>query len=229
MNNVLNPVQLELFMDLKTLNTQIIKKARTLVYIITLILAGVIWFTYSQNGKPTLDVSNAFGFLSFSFLCLSLIVTPIRVIWPTYPLNGTFLMARRAFGVSAFIFGFAHYILQLIINFNSDFNVLLSYMLSGMAYPLVASYIVFLIFALLAITSFDFAVKKLGKYWFTIHKLAYLAYPLIIYHAVSIGVDFFDKPLNVFSGSFFIIAIVTIILESIRVWKGFSKKSGAQA
>ncbi len=211
-------------MDLKSLNAQLVKKARTIVYAIMLILAGITWFMYSKAGNITLDVSNAFGYLSFSFLCLSLVVTPIRVIWPKCELNATFLMARRALGVAAFIFGFGHYLIQLFINFNGDFNVLLGYMLGGQAYPLVAGYVAFVIFALLAITSFDFAVQKLGKHWFTLHKLAYIAYSLIVWHAYSIGMDFIGGTINLYSGSFLVIALITFVLEGVRVYKTVLKK-----
>jgi len=76
---------------------------------------------------------------------------------------------------------------------------------------------------LLAATSTDYAVKKMGRKWFTLHKLVYLAYPLIIAHAYSIGTDFGKSGLNAYSGSFLIIAAATLLLEAARAYVSFSK------
>jgi DMSO/TMAO reductase YedYZ heme-binding membrane subunit len=84
------------------------------------------------------------------------------------------------------------------------------------------AFLSFIMLFLLAITSTDWAVRKLGRRWFTLHSLIYLAYPLIILHAIKNGVDFSQA--DVFSISFSIVAAITIAFEAVRVYKDFSSK-----
>ncbi len=209
-------------MELKDINMQIIKKARMLVYIIAFLLVIATWLTYSKDKNTVIDMANAFGYLSFSFLSLALIVTPIRVIWPKFELNSTLLMARRALGVNAFMFALLHSSIQFFVNFAGDSNLLFTYMSANifLLFGSIALTILFLLF----ITSTDYAVRKLGKNWFLLHKLVYLAYPIIILHAYKIGLDFVDGKINLYSGSFLFIALVTVIMEIVRIYTERIKK-----
>ncbi|MDO8553697.1 MAG: ferric reductase-like transmembrane domain-containing protein [Candidatus Micrarchaeota archaeon] len=208
-------------MTLKDINMKLVKKARILIYVIAFLLVVATWLVYSKEGTMTTDMSNAFGYLAFSFLSLALIVTPIRVIWPKFELNTTFLMARRALGVSAFIFALFHSSIQFFVNFAGDINILSTYA-SANIFLLFGSISLTILF-LLFITSTDYAVRKLGKTWFSLHKLVYLAYPVIILHAYKIGLDFLDGKIDLYSGSFLVIAAITILLEIIRICFSLSK------
>ena len=199
------------------------KNARAIVYVIAFFLAILTWFVYADKGNISVTMSNAFGYLSFSFISLALIVSPIRTLWPTFSLNPAIFMARRAIGICAFFFALFHYIIQLFLNFGGDVNLVFFYALGPGGFGLLLGPISLTIMFLLFITSFDFAVQKLGKKWYTLHKLIYLAYPLIIYHAYSIGLDFQNTGPNAYSVSFFVIAIATMLLELARAYKVMTK------
>ncbi len=213
-----------LSVSLRDINIWLVQKARMVVYLIALLLVVVVWFSFSKNGSVDMPMSNAFGYLAFSFLSLALIVTPIRTIWPRFELNASLYMARRAIGVSAFVFGAFHYLIQLSVNFNNDMLALFSLMFTANGTWLLVGYIAFVILFILFATSFDLAVKKLGNHWFTLHKLVYVAYLFIFLHAYSIGVDFANGMLNAYSGSFVAIAILTLILEAVRLYVVYTKR-----
>ncbi|MBI5228012.1 ferric reductase-like transmembrane domain-containing protein [Candidatus Micrarchaeota archaeon] len=204
------------------------KNARTIVYVIAFILAIGTWFIYADKGNISVLMANAFGYLSFSFISLALMVSPIRAVWPTFSLNPAIFMGRRAIGVSGFIFAAMHYIIQVLLNFAGDPISVFGFALGPGGLGLLAGVIALPILFLLFITSFDLAVKTLGKSWYTLHKLIYLAYPLIIFHAYTIGIDFQNTGLNLYSGSFFLIAIVTLVLEGLKIYKGMTKPKPAQ-
>lgn len=200
------------------------KRARAIVYAAAFIVALCTFAAYSNNWKPTTNVQNAFGYLAFSFISLSLAVTPLRILFPAFQYNAAVYMARRALGVSGFVFAFLHFAVPAIVFFKLNFLYFMpSLGEAGTAAGIAALAMLFL----LAATSFDFAVKRLGKRWFALHKLVYLAYPLIIAHAYLLGADF--GSINAYSGSFMLIAAATVLLEAARLWKHFSKKKAAEA
>ena len=199
----------------------LVKNIRTLFYIFALLIAVSTLVLFSQPANA-LVLTNAFGYLSFSFLSLSLLVTPVRTVFPTFNLNPVFYMGRRALGVCAFVFAVAHYAIQLSLNFAGDPGQVVFFAFSPNGSGLLAGIISLLFLFLLFITSTDFAARKLGKHWFRLHQLSYLCYPLIIFHVVSIGIDF--KDINFYSGSFACIAMITIVFELIRFYFILKKK-----
>lgn len=210
-------------MSLKETNAQLMKHARSLVYVFAAALAVITWFLHVRDWQPTSETANAFGYIAFSFLSLSLVVTPIRVIWPAFGLNPAFFMARRALGICGFLFAVLHYIAIVMVNFRGNFALSIVAALkssTGLLFGMLALPILLLLF----ITANDASVRRLGRKWFTLHKLAYLAYPLIIAHAYILGIDFENRLINAYSGSFLMIALVTILLEIIRVSISIKKR-----
>ena len=209
-------------MDFRKLNLTLLPKIRLTIYAVAFLLLVASYFiSAGTKGFASIELANDAGFLSFAFISLALVVTPLRVVLPQFPFNSSLNYGRRAFGVSAFIFALVHYVLQMNFLFNWDVaKVLQSDGFTGNAF--LAGYVALAILFILSITSFDWVVQKLGKKWYALHKLVYLAYPLIIYHAVKIGLDF--QNVNLYSGLFFTVAGITIILEIARLYKTFSKK-----
>ncbi|MFA6214441.1 MAG: ferric reductase-like transmembrane domain-containing protein [Candidatus Micrarchaeia archaeon] len=202
------------------------KNARMLVYAAAFIIACAAWLMYAKGFEVTPGASSAFGFLAFSFISLALAASPIRALFPAWRYNAAYYMARRALGVSGFVFAFLHYAAHPILYFNGDFAFFLSatgdyalWVWAGVA-ALAALF-------LLAATSTDWAVGKMGRRWFALQKLVYLAYPLIIAHAYSIGANFSGRGMNLFSGAFLAIAAATVLLEAARAYAVFRKKETA--
>ena len=61
------------------------------------------------------------------------------------------------------------------------------------------------ILLVMAFTSFDAAFRKLGIWWFRLHRLVYLAILLILFHAFNIGVHATTAP--------FLIALAVAVLS----------------
>ena len=70
------------------------------------------------------------------------------------------------------------------------------------------------ILTILAITSLKYCIKKLGKYWKPLHRMAYIAGILILIHATIMGSDM----LTLFNISSWGLMIL-FIMETIRCWK----------
>ncbi len=210
-------------MNLRDLNIKLVNKARRVVYAIALFLVIVTWLLFTKDGNPTMFTANAFGYLSFTLLSLALIVSPIKALWPQFSLNPSLYMARRAFGISAFVFAAFHVIIQNLVIFKGNaFTVVFQMAERGMPWQLVGL-IAYVILFLLFITSFDWVVDRMGKWWFHLHKLTYVAYILIFLHAFMIGIDFKNGLINAYSGSFLLIAAITLLLELVRLCVKFTK------
>ena len=187
------------------------KNARRLAYAAALALALA---AFAANTGGSSGLSQAYGYLSFSFLCLSLAVSPVRVLFPSFKYNAALYIARRALGVAAFVFAFLHFALHSF----SFYKGSLQYFPPDLErFGMALGAIALAVFFALAATSFDFAVKKLGRRWFSLHKLTYLAYLAIIAHACLEGSHF--GSLNPYSGSFLLLAAATLLLEAARLWK----------
>ncbi len=209
-------------MNWQEINQRTFPHARTLTYALSsiffLLALALAW---PAGRSSTFVFANYAGFLSFTFLSLALAVTPLKPLMTGNPFYATLVRARRAFGVSAFAFSLIHVLLQFGGIFQFDVARMLAQDLrnGGM---LSLGGLAFLILFILALTSTDYAVRKLGRKWFDLHKLVYLAYPFIIIHVVRIGVDF--KDVNLFSGAFFVIATATLALEAHRIYSWLTRK-----
>ena len=197
----------------------VFKKGRLAVYAAAFaLLLLAIALSLGQSAIDTTRLANYSGFLSFSFISIALLITPIRKIFPQFGPNASLYYARRAVGVSAFGFALAHFALQFVFLFGMKVG-LLGNALTGLA-------ALAILFAL-GITSTDYAVRKMGRNWFRLQRLAYLAYPLIIIHAIQVGLDF--RNANAFSVSFLAIAAITVAFEVARVAKTISAKAKSDA
>lgn len=206
-------------MNLKSLNAEFLNHARQVTYAagaLLLILIAVVNFNGFEFN--TFAIGNATGYLSFTFLSLSLIVSPVLKIWPKFELNPSFFMSRRALGVNAFAFAAIHFAVQFTFIFQSSFEkVIAAIAITSTGIYLAAGLVALLVLFILAITSTDWAVAKMGKLWYKLHLLTYLAYVFIFVHALKIGADF--QNINAFSMTFLLIAALTVALEIAKIWK----------
>lgn len=127
-------------------------------------------------------LANFLGYLALFSYILTLLPSILRVVFPNTK-KAEFIKwlfkYRRRLGVASFWFTLGHgYLLVLKRNFDFfDIQTYLQY------YTGVSS---FIIFTLLAITSNDWSIKKIGaKNWKTLHQLTYLAILLLLLHIWS--------------------------------------------
>jgi sulfoxide reductase heme-binding subunit YedZ len=208
------------------LNRKLVPHARTLTYALAaLILLLAVLRHADPFGKNVFSLANDFGYLGFLFVSLALCVSPIRTLFPQFAFNPSLYLARRALGVSAFCFVVFHATIQLITFFRLNVETILLYN-AGQDNAYLASGIAFVILLAMAATSTNWAVSKLGKRWNTLHRFVYVAYPLIVYHALKAGVDFTRTTL---SGQLFIaVTILLVALEIARFFKERGKRPPAE-
>jgi methionine sulfoxide reductase heme-binding subunit len=123
-------------------------------------------------------ISNSLGFLALGGYIATLLPTNLRIVFPKTKQSDMpkwLLKNRRMIGVLSFFLALGHgYLLVLKRDFDFfDPSSFLVY-LQGVA--------TFIIFALLAITSNDWSMRRLKKNWKRLHSLTYLAMFLLTWH-----------------------------------------------
>ncbi|MDY7008854.1 MAG: ferric reductase-like transmembrane domain-containing protein [Cyanobacteriota bacterium] len=128
----------------------------------------------------TAPLANYLGLFALISYILTLLPTILRIVFPATKkteLPKFLLKYRRQIGVIAFLFAFAHGILLLS---KRNFDVF-----DFQTYSIYATGVVTLIvFALLAITSNDWSIKKMKKNWKKLHQLTYFAMFILVWHVI---------------------------------------------
>jgi sulfoxide reductase heme-binding subunit YedZ len=161
------------------------KLLRSKATIVALIVLPGLWPAWPiLQGNPTVMadplkyVLHHLGFMACILLVSALALTPLRVCLPRFRLVLVLNRHRRLLGVSAFAYAALH--LTSHILYEGGPGILASdvqkpFLLTGL--------LAFSILLVLASTSFDAAVRRLGsRRWKLLHRLAYVAAGLVAYH-----------------------------------------------
>jgi len=140
--------------------------------------AWLAWDAWTGNltVNPIQAVTQRTGRYALTLLVLSLACTPLNSLLGLRQA----LPARRTLGLYAFFFAAAHFTIFIWIDYGFNWAFIReeildkSYILAGTA--------ALAILTLLAATSFRWWQKKLGKRWKKLHRLVYLAAPLVVLH-----------------------------------------------
>jgi len=154
------------------------------------VLVGVgIWllvlpaFTGGLGANPLEKLLHQSGEIAIWTLGAVLSLSPLRVLFPRSQVVAALNRHRRAVGVSACVYGLLHF----------GFHVLYEGGLDGLARSLSKPFIWFGVAGLsilvaLALTSNNWSIRKLGgKSWKLLHRLAYVAAALLLYHQSIAG------------------------------------------
>ena len=141
-------------------------------------LGYLVWAFYTDRltVNPIQSATQHTGIFALSLLVLSLACTPINTIFGFHQA----LKVRRALGLYAFIYAAIHFTIFIWLDYGLDWQLLRvdvfnkPYILVGLS--------ALIILLLLAITSFKFWMKYLGKNWARLHRLVYLVAGLVIMH-----------------------------------------------
>ena len=159
-----------------------LKKFTPLQWLVhAVVWAPAIWLAIAaQRGHLTVNPIQAAtqrtGFTALTLLALSLACTPLSALFGLKQA----LKVRRALGVYAFLYAGGHFLLFTGVDYHFDLEFLWAdvgkkpYIWVGLSAGL--------ILLALAVTSFQWWMKRLGKNWKKLHKLVYLAAPLVILH-----------------------------------------------
>lgn len=146
-----------------------------LLLVIGIALIGI--YEAFSGSVASVSFVRFFALSGFFLLCLSLIIGPLVVFWPKE--YATLIEPRRAVGLLAFFFTAFHVILVMSLYLNWQIALVISQLSLLIAVPAV------LILLVLALTSNDFAVRKLGMIWWKrIQIFNYLAFILVFVHFI---------------------------------------------
>lgn len=159
----------------------------------------------SLGADPARALALETGRWSIRFLLVSLSITPLRELFRLSKLAPL----RRTFGLYSLFYASLHLLVYVLFLLELRWSEIGSDILER---PYITvGFAAFLILALLGATSPKSVVRKLGKKWRVIHRLAYLAIILAVVHVTWIlRTDVFDAALY---------ALITVLLFGYRLNK----------
>jgi sulfoxide reductase heme-binding subunit YedZ len=165
------------------------KLLRTKAFILALIVAPGVWPAWpffitrdpSIGADPLKYVLHHLGFTAAVMLAVVLSLSPLRTALPRSRLVATLQRHRRLLGVSTFVYAALHVTLHFI--YEGGFGTFAT----DWRKPFITvGLMAFTILVVLAATSFNAAVRRLGAHrWKWLHRLVYLAAALVVYHQIS--------------------------------------------
>ena len=180
------------------------------IWVLLKVIFLVIFDTNYFGADPGMELVIFFGQIATLFLFLTLSVSSFEKIPKIWGIR----RMRRVLGLSVFFYATLHLLSYLIFlaalevgNYFHDLMTKKRIILGSLAY--------FFLF-LLATTSFDFAVKILGRIWLLLHRLIYLIAGLVVFHV------FFSSKANFAFGFFFLCAYLIFI--GLRLQKAWSRR-----
>lgn len=143
-------------------------------------LAWQVWafFTGHLEAEPVKGMEHFTGKTAIIILLITLSVTPIRRIshW-----NGI-IKVRRLVGLFAFFYALIHFLIFLTFDLEWNFGQLASEVVKR---PwITVGFTALVLLTVLAVTSPQAMVRKLGKKWTTVHRLVYFAAGLGVLHFI---------------------------------------------
>ena len=146
------------------------------------------------------------------FLVISLIATPVAMIFPKGKVGKWLVRNRRFFGVGAFAYTLLYTIFYLIeIPLEKVVNEFFEI-------GILTGWIAFFVFIPLAMTSTDAAVRRMGVSWKKLQRWVYLAAIMAFLHWALVNVqDPHWKPALVHFSP-------VIIFSIYRIWKHYQQK-----
>jgi sulfoxide reductase heme-binding subunit YedZ len=152
-----------------------LKAAVLAVVFVPGLLAAFWWADGDLGAKPVTEVIHDTGLWTIRFLLIALTVTPLRAAldW------GRLLLLRRMLGLTALAYAVAHFSLY-IVDQGGDLLVVASEIVHR--FYLTIGFVVLLGLIALGATSTDAAIRRMGRWWKRLHRLAYLLGVLALLH-----------------------------------------------
>lgn len=170
------------------------------------VLATVNYFKGQLNYDMMMHVTGEFA---GRFLVISLIATPIQLMFSKGRFSSWLIRNRRFFGVSAFAYTLLHTIFYVL---EYPFSQIVN------EFPQLAiltGWIAFFVFIPLAITSTNAAIKRMGSSWKKLQRWVYLAAVMAFAHWALLGLQ--GEHASMGGALFHFIPVM--LLQVYRVWK----------
>ena len=181
---------------------------KAFIFVLALLpLDRLIWlgFTDGLGANPIEFITRSTGTWALVFLCLTLGMTPLRLISH----STAWIRYRRMLGLFSFFYACIHFGIWLWLDQNFDLIEMLKDVVKR---PFITmGFISFLLLIPLALTSTHWAQKKLGRRWMQLHRIVYLIAATVVLHYWwhKAGKNDFDTVT--------IYAIVLLLLLSCRI------------
>ena len=140
------------------------------------IYLAAAYYTDNLTINPIQALTQRMGFTALVLLVLSLACTPANSLFGWRQA----LKLRRPLGIYAFLYASAHFLIFTGLDYGFDFALLIHENLDK-PFILIGA-IALLILLALAVTSFQWWMKRLGKKWKQLHRLIYPAALLVLLH-----------------------------------------------
>jgi sulfoxide reductase heme-binding subunit YedZ len=187
-----------------------------------LFVPGVLyafWFaTDDLGGRPVMEAIHGTGLWAIRLLLISLAISPLAraLDWPSL------LLVRRNVGVASACYAVAHLSLYVV---DQNFKLLTVVSEIALRFYLTIGLISLLVLLALAMTSTDGWVKKLGRNWKRLHRLAYpLAVVALLHYFIQSKLNV-SEPVFV-SGLFIWLMAWRVVPESWRRAQGLALTAG---
>jgi len=181
-------------------------------YILWIFLAipGVLSTINYLKGQTDYDmIMHITGEFAGRFLAISLMITPIALMFPKSGVGTWLIKNRRFFGLAAFAYTLMHTIFYV---FEYPFTNLMN---EFTHFSILTGWVAFFIFIPQAITSTDAAVKKMGPAWKKLQRWVYLAAVMAFIHWAMLGLQGTHASMG---GALFHFVPV-MLLQIYRIWK----------
>jgi methionine sulfoxide reductase heme-binding subunit len=149
------------------------------VFLLALLPLGrLVWLGSTQDlgANPIEFITRSMGTWTLVFLCLSLAMTPARVITGWIG----FIHLRRMLGLFCFFYATVHFLIWLWLDHNFSLTAMWQDVLER---PYITfGFLAFVLLIPLALTSNRWAQRKLGRRWSHLHRMIYGIAILAILH-----------------------------------------------
>jgi len=152
---------------------------KAFIFVLALLpLDRLIWlgFTDGLGANPIEFITRSTGTWALVFLCLTLGMTPLRLISH----STAWIRYRRMLGLFSFFYACIHFGIWLWLDQNFD---LLEMLKDVVRRPFITmGFISFILLIPLAMTSTHWAQQKLGRRWMQLHRIVYLIAATVVLH-----------------------------------------------
>ena len=152
---------------------------KAFIFVLALLpLDRLIWlgFTDGLGANPIEFITRSTGTWALVFLCLTLGMTPLRLISH----STAWIRYRRMLGLFSFFYACIHFGIWLWLDQNFDLIEMLKDVVKR---PFITmGFISFILLIPLAMTSTHWAQQKLGRRWMQLHRIVYLIAATVVLH-----------------------------------------------
>ena len=152
---------------------------KAFIFVLALLpLDRLIWlgFTDGLGANPIEFITRSTGTWALVFLCLTLGMTPLRLISH----STAWIRYRRMLGLFSFFYTCIHFGIWLWLDQNFDLIEMLKDVVKR---PFITmGFISFILLIPLAMTSTHWAQQKLGRRWMQLHRIVYLIAATVVLH-----------------------------------------------